>query len=116
VSVNSGQDRPYLGRGEVAGGLAGLGRGFECPGCLAERDEGDVFLGCVGQERLDSTQAQRDGLRRVALMIGHPGQPCFEVRPVEVIEADVLALNVPGLVEVAQEAFQADPVGLDRPG
>ena len=68
-----GQDRPYLGRGEVGDGLAGLGRGLECPGCLAERDEGDVLLGRVGQERLHGTQPQRDGLRRVALMIGHPG-------------------------------------------
>ena len=68
----------------------------------------------VGQERLDGAQAQRDGLRRVVPLIGHPGQPCFQVLAVEVVEADVLAFGVLDLGEVAQEAFQADPVGLDR--
>ena len=109
-----GEDRPCLGFGEVVDGLAGLSRGLERPGRLAERDEGDVLLGGVGQERLDGAQAQRDGLRRVVPLLGHPGQPCFEVLAVEVVEADVLAFDVLGLGEVAEEAFQADPVGLDR--
>jgi hypothetical protein len=38
------------------------------------------------------------------------------VLAVEVVEGDVLAFDVPGFGEVAQEAFQADPVGLDRLG
>ena len=95
-------------------GVLGLSRGLECLGCLAERDEGDVFVGRVGQERLDGAQPQRDGLGRVVPLIGHPGQPSLEVLAVEVVEADVLAFDVLGLGEVAQEALQADPVGLDR--
>jgi hypothetical protein len=47
------------------------------------------------------------------LLIGHPGQPSFQVLAVEVIEADVLASDVLGLGEVVQEALQADPVGLN---
>jgi hypothetical protein len=36
------------------------------------------------------------------------------VLAVEVIEADALTSDVLGLGEVVQEAFQADPVGLNR--
>jgi len=34
--------------------------------------------------------------------------------PVEVVEADVGALDVIVVGQVVEEAFQADPVGLDR--
>jgi hypothetical protein len=49
-------------------------------------------------------------------LVGHPGQPAFQVWPVEVGEAHVGALDVLVLGEVVQEALQADPVGLDRVG
>ena len=81
---------------------------------MAERDEREIFVGRVGQERFDGAQAQRDGLGRVVPLIGHPGQPSFQVLAVEVIEADVLTSDVLGLGEVVQEALQADPVGLNR--
>jgi hypothetical protein len=80
---------------------------------LTQRDEGEVFVGCVGQERFDRTEAQRDGLGCVMPLIGHPGQPSFQVCAVEVIEADVLASDVLGLGEVVQEALQADPICLN---
>jgi hypothetical protein len=80
---------------------------------LAERDEREVFVGRVGQERFDGAQAQRDGLGRVAPLIGHPGQPSLEVLAFEVIEADVLTSDVLGLGEVVQEALQADPICLN---
>jgi len=35
------------------------------------------------------------------LLIGHPGQPAFEMFTVEVVEADVLAFDVVALGEVA---------------
>jgi hypothetical protein len=50
------------------------------------------------------------------LLVGHPGQPAFQVLPVEVLEVDVGALDVPVFGEVVQKAFQADPVCLDRVG
>jgi hypothetical protein len=81
---------------------------------LAERDEREIFVGREGQERFDGAQAQRDGLGRVVPLIGHPGQPSFQVLAVEVIEAEVLTSDVLGLGEVVQEALQADPVGLNR--
>ena len=81
---------------------------------MAERDEREVFVGRVGQERFDGAEPQRDGLPRVVPLIGHPGQPSLEVLAVEVIEADVLTSDVLGLGEVVQEALQADPVGLNR--
>ena len=80
---------------------------------LAERDEREVFVGRVGQERFDRTQPQRDGLGRVVPLIGHPGQPSLEVLAFEVIEADVLTSDVLGLGEVVQEALQADPICLN---
>ena len=95
-------------------GALGGSLGLQYLRCLAERDQGDVLLGRVCQERLDGAQAQRDGLRCVVPLFGHPGQPCFEVLPVEVVEADVVGSDVLTLGEVAEEAFQADPVGLDR--
>ena len=80
---------------------------------MAERDEGEVFVGRIGQERFDRTETQRDGLGRVAPLLGHPGQPSLEMLAFEVIEADVLTSDVLGLGEVVQEALQADPVGLN---
>ena len=47
-------------------------------------------------------------------LIGHPGQPSFQVLTVEVIEADAITCDVLGLGEVVQEALQADPLGLNR--
>ena len=46
------KDRPCFGFGEVLDGRLGVNRGLEGLGCLVERDEGDVFMGCVRQERL----------------------------------------------------------------
>jgi hypothetical protein len=77
---------------------------------LAERDEREVFVGRVGQERFDRAQAQRDRLGRVVALIGHPGQPSLEVLAFEVIEADVRTSDLLGLGEVVQEALQADPI------
>ncbi len=74
-----GKDRPCFGFVEVLDGRPGVSWGLECLGGLAERDEGEVFAGCVGQERLDGAQAQRDGLGRVVPLIGHPGHPSFQV-------------------------------------
>ena len=110
-----GKDRPVF-RASVrySMGSAGASRRFECFGCLAERDEGEIFVGRVGQERFDGAQPQRDGLGRVVPLIGHPGQPSFQVLAVEVVEADAVAFDVLVLGEVVQEALQADPVGLDR--
>jgi hypothetical protein len=47
-------------------------------------------------------------------LIGHPGQPSFQVLPIEVVETDAVAFDVLGLGEIAQEALQADPVRLNR--
>jgi len=49
-------------------------------------------------------------------LLDHPGQPGFQVLPLEVVEADVGAIDVLDTGEVVQEAFQADPVCLDRLG
>ena len=48
-----GKDRPCLGFGEVLDGRLGVNRGLEGLGCLAERHQGDVFMGCVRQERFN---------------------------------------------------------------
>ncbi|VBA62484.1 hypothetical protein LAUMK41_05875 [Mycobacterium attenuatum] len=109
-----GKDRPGLSFGEVLDGPAGPRRRFEGLGCLAERDEREIFVGRVGQERLDGAEAQRDGLGRVVPLIGHPSQPSLQVWTVEVIEADVLTSDVLSLSEVVQEALQADPICLNR--
>jgi hypothetical protein len=81
--------------------LAGAGRAF----CLAEREEGDVFAGAVPQERFDGAQPQRDGPRRVVSLVAHPGQPAFEVVPVEVVEAHLSAFDVLVIGQVVEEAF-----------
>ena len=47
-------------------------------------------------------------------LIGHPGQPSFQVPAVEVIEGDALTSDVFGLGEVVQEALEADSLGLNR--
>ena len=98
-------------------GGCGLPGGLEGLSCLAECDEGDVFLGCVREERFDGAEPQCDRLGGVAPLVVHPCQPCLEVLAVEVVEADLFGLNDVLVVgEVAEKAFQADPVGLDRLG
>ena len=72
-------------------GLVGLTEG---PSRLAESDEGEVFIGAVGQERLDGTEAQRDRLRRIVSLVRHPGQPGLQMLAIEVVEADVGAFDV----------------------
>jgi len=109
-----GKDRPCLGFGEVLDGRLGVNRGLEGLGCLAERDEGDVFMGCVRQKRFNRAQTQRDGLGRVVPLIGHPGPPSFQVLAIEVVETDAVAFDMLVVGEVAQEALQADPVRLNR--
>jgi hypothetical protein len=47
-------------------------------------------------------------------LLAHPSQPALEVLPVEVVEADVGALDMIVIGQVVKEALQADPVGLDR--
>jgi len=63
---------------------------------------------------VDGTEPQRDRRRGVVLLLDHPGQPAFEVLPLEVIETDAGTIEMLDLAEVGQEGFQADPVGLDR--
>ena len=116
LAAERGEDGPCSGFGEVLDGRCGLHGGLEGLGCLAERDEGDVFLGCVREERLDGAEPQGDRLGGVASLVVHPCQPCFEVLAVEVVEADLFGFDVLVIGEVAEEAFQADPVGLDRLG
>jgi hypothetical protein len=47
-------------------------------------------------------------------LVGHPGQPAFQVVPFEVVEADLCTFDVVDLGQVVEEAFQADPIRLDR--
>jgi hypothetical protein len=48
------------------------------------------------------------------LLIGHPGQPSFQVMAIEVVETNAVAFDMLVVGEVAQEALQADPVRLNR--
>ena len=117
VAVRGGEGGEHgrcLGFGEV---LDRLPRAGWCPlgaSGLVERDECDVVVGGVGRERVDGSEPQRDGLRRVVPLVAPPGQPAFQVVPVEVVEADGGAFDVLVIGQVVKEAFQADPVGLDR--
>ena len=52
--------------------------------------------------------------RRVCLVAAVTVEPAFQVWPVDVVEAHVGAVDVLVLGEVVEEAFQADPVSLDR--
>jgi hypothetical protein len=72
------------------------------------------FAAAVRQERVDGAQPQRDGPGRVVPLVAHPGQPAFQVVPVDVVEGHVGAFDVLVIGQVVEEAFPADPVGLDR--
>ena len=111
-----GKDGPRFGLGEVLDRCSRAAWCFQGLGCLAERDQGDVLVRAVGQERLDGAEPEPGRCRRVVPLRDHPRQPGFEVLPLEVVEADLGAVDVLDAGEVVDEAFQADPVGLDRPG
>jgi len=105
---------PGFRLGQVLDWCSGTGRGPQGLRGLAERDQGDVLVAAVGQERLDRGQPQRGRPGRVVALLVHPGQPGLQVDPAEVLEADLGAVDALGLGQVAKEALQADPVGLDR--
>ena len=81
--VKAEKDGAGLGLGEVFDWFPRCGGGLEGSGRLAERDEGDVLGGSVGQERLDGAEPQGDGSRGVALVVCEPGHPGFEAFPVQ---------------------------------
>jgi hypothetical protein len=111
--VNAARIARCLGFVEVLDGRPGVSWGFKGLGGVAEHDEGEIFARCVGQERLDGAEAQRDGVGRVVPLIGHPGQPSFQVLPIEVVETDAVAFDALGVGEVVQVALQTDPICLE---
>jgi hypothetical protein len=94
MAAESGEDGPCLGFAEVLDGLSGAGRAAEDPFPLAESDEGEVFVGALGQERFDGTEAEGDRLRRIVSLVRHPRQPGLQLLSIEVVEADVGAFDV----------------------
>ena len=102
--------RVYL---QVVDGFPGRSSGLERLGCLVQGHQSEVLLGGVAQECPDRGQAQAQRLWLVVLGLAHPDQPLLEEPSLEVVEADVLALNLLLANEVVDEAFQADPVCFD---
>lgn len=67
----------------------------------------------IRQERCHRGEPELHSLSCVTAFGVHPSQPGFQLLPIEMLEADLAAVNMLLLGEIPKERFQTDPVRLD---